>query len=509
MRIHYPVKILILGKAMRFTVLKSIILLVFVSIFSLSASAAGLQNYLQTSNATADTTHISAQTPSSDSTTAPSITSTSNESINAGSNLANNQFMHILELVVAGIVASALILSILVLFLGRWAGNREKKAIKKLRIEIEQEQEHITAAASTIKQQEKETTLLSKHVRDEVKGLHDHKENIQKHQEEIVATSQLVQEKSKKIDQVTEKVSGRFDDIQSYWETQLNDTVTTIKELQGSLDQSHGKIDDDIEKMHNQKILSQELLQDFLDRHNEQGKIIEKNTGVSEEVSKNLDETLKESKQLVELLKQHQQNAEKSLNNFTDELSVFESQAYEQFDASFQVADLARQELTANVDESRKHIETMRRNEEKSHTINTQTQKNLESLDYSKIVKLSNTIDSAQDMFSDMRSKVEETKTMLDELKDIETDVRKTASNVEDSLENNLEKNNEENNNKAEKARETSADKDSDSLLDDEQLHKNIDENLHLDEAEYKMVSGGDNAPISFFKNIKKNRKEK
>ena len=89
----------------------SIILMVF------DASAAGLQGYLQNAEAGAQI---------------PTVSSV---------NEATSQLTHIIELVVAGIVAAALIISVLVLFLGRWLAQREKKIIKEIRIEAEQDKE--------------------------------------------------------------------------------------------------------------------------------------------------------------------------------------------------------------------------------------------------------------------------------------------------------------------------------------------------------------------------------
>ncbi len=42
-------------------------------------------------------------------------------------NEATSQLTHIIELVVAGIVAAALIISVLVLFLGRWLASKRKE----------------------------------------------------------------------------------------------------------------------------------------------------------------------------------------------------------------------------------------------------------------------------------------------------------------------------------------------------------------------------------------------
>lgn len=475
---------------MKITVLKTLILLFFMSIFSFNLGAEGLQDYLQKPESSVATGSV----------TSPD----SSLPVQSAALPDKNQLTYIIELIVAGIVASALILSILVLFLGRMAGNREKKKIKAIRIEAEKEKEHIISASSTVKAQEKETVQLVNNLKDNAQNIAKTRDLVEKYEHQIVETSQTVKQKENELNQVTENVTGSLGEIQTYWESQLDDTVSTIKELQENLDNKVNEVDEDIEKMRHQKELSQELLQDFLNRHNEQGDLINKNADVSQAVSESLDETLRESKQLIQLLKQHQENAEKSLKKFTDELTVYEEQAYEQFDTSFQVADLARQELTANIDESRKHIETMRRYEEQSHSINTQTQKNLELLDYSKIVKLSNTLDTTQDLFTDMRSRVAETKLMLDELKDIETDIRETATNVEKIAEKSIIKDQlpPEKSEHLDDLSEEFSDE-VEGLLDDVHLQKNLDSELPpVAEEEYKMVSG-DNAPISFFKNIK------
>ena len=219
-----------------------------------------------------------------------------------------------------------------------------------------------------------------------------------------------------------------MDKIKGYWDEQLTSTLSTIAKVQDGLDKGLNQVDNNLDEMLQQKIQSEGLLSEYLSQHNEQINVINKSAVSSEALNQNLKDTLKESNQLLKLLKKHQKSAEKSLNNFTQELSAYEEQAYEQFDTSFQVADLARQELNANIDESRKHIETMRRHEEQSHSINTQTQSNLKKLDFSKIAKLSHTLDSTFSMFTDMSDKVDETRAMLDELNSLEAGINKTTA---------------------------------------------------------------------------------
>lgn len=469
---------------MKHAVIKSISFLILISVFTFGANAVGLQEYLQNS----DINPVSQSIPS------PSKV----ENLESTSIVIDKQLTHIIELVVAGIVASALIISLLVLFLGRMTGKREKKAIKTLRVDAQKEKNHITSAVANVREQEQLTTRLVQDMKNQASELSANKAVADKFGKKILESSKVIKDQEQELVQVSETVSLRMNKIQSYWDTQLKDTVSTIHQVQLGLDENLLKVDADLETMQDQKEISQELLRVFLEQHNEQRDLVDKNSLVSQEVSKTLEATLKESNQLVVTLKEHQKSAERSLKQFTEELTHYEEQAYEQFDTSFQVADLARQELSANIEESRGHIETMRRHEEQSHTLNMQTQKNLEALDYSKIMKLSNTLDSTQDMFTDIRNKVGDAKTLLNELKDIETDIRETANKVEEE---------------ASTTTGQSLLEDAESFIEEKHLeaseveeHEQEENVLQkpLSENVYKIASG-DNAPISFFSSIKRN----
>jgi len=452
----------------------SLSFLILVSLSSFDAIAVGLQDYLQNTSATAEEVTQVATTLGTSGTTSET----------------NNPLTYIIELIVAGIVASALIISVLVMFLGRWTANKEKKIIKALRMEAEQEKDNIISAAASVREKEKETVSIVSDMQNKAKQLTQKITIADESNEKILEVTEKIVKREKELTEVTEHVSTRMDDIQDYWKGQLEETVSTISQVQQGLDKNLNVVDEGIETMQRQKELSQDLLQDFLSKHQEQGIILKNNSNVSDQLTESLEETFKESNKLLELLKLHQKTAEKSLNGFTQELTVYEEQAYEQFDTTFQVADLARQELNANIDESRKHIETMRRHEEQSHNINTQTQKNLELLDYSKIMKLSTTLDSTHDMFTDIRSRVDETKIMLDELKDIESDIKDKSALIGSVELSNAEEI------AIEVSEVSNSNKDSDT--------KEEKETTTIYDADYKMASG-DFTPLSFFTNIKSN----
>jgi len=415
---------------MKYNALKCMIFLLLMSVSTFQASSVGLQEYLQ------NTEQGSEQNIKADTESVPVVneSTTKTDIVGSAATQSNDAILKILELVVAGIVASALIISLLVLFLGRWLARRDKSLIQKFRIEAEQNVNHITSATSTIREQEKETTQLIHDIKEHESEFSSQKAIIDSQNKEIEKTSAKINKQEQELSQLSDKVTKRIGEIQSRWDEQLKETVSSTQKLQKDLDKNLNVVTDGIVKMQQQKDLSQDLLQEFLDQHSQQSKLLQENSELSIKVNDKLEESYEASKKLIKLLNKNQDKVERSLTNFTEKLTGYEEQAYEQFDTSFQVADLARQELTANIEESRNHVETMRRQEVQSHSLNSQTMKNLETLDYSKIVKISNTLDTTQDMFNEMHSKIEETRSMLDELKEIETDIKKTASEVESAV---------------------------------------------------------------------------
>lgn len=73
-----------------------------------------------------------------------------------------------------------------------------------------------------------------------------------------------------------------------------------------------------------------------------------------------IDQVAQSSKALLTQINEYQQRAETAFGQFTNTLGNFESQAHGQFDEIFNAADIARQELNANIDESREYLKIFR-----------------------------------------------------------------------------------------------------------------------------------------------------
>jgi len=465
--------------------IKNLLCLILLSFLTLNINAEGLFEYLQNSET------VESSPPSTDNNSTQQQNNASTNTVAPIQQPAlqiqgSSQLKNIIEYVVAGIVAAAMIIVILVIFLGKFLTSKEKKLIKELRMEAEENTEQIHTVATAILEQGKETTQITQTLRDQVEILEVQQQETERFSEEISNTSIQIKQQEQEINEVTVKAKDSMGKIQKYWDTQVNDTVDTINIFQHKLSDNINIANEGLERMNEQKELSTELLQDFLQKHNEQSALIDNHSEMSEKVSNNLIKAYDESNKLIDLLKDQQDQAERSFNDYSQRLKNFEEQAYEQFDTSL-------------------HIETIRRQEEQSHGLNNQIAKNLESLDYSKIVKISHTLDTTQNMFNDIHYKVGEARDMLDELKEIEEEIKLTADNVKNVAENHAYLDHQETETQLEIENKTEPKDDSKPSNSNPEIVENIRENTTIAITDYRKSNGDTSTPLSFFREIKKN----
>ncbi len=243
---------------MKYDAIKRLGCLILLSLLAFNVNADGLSEYLQNP----EVTKIAANT----------LTSTS-ESITPSAEISSEvqakdsaQLKNIIELVVAGIVAAALIIVVLVIFLGRWLAVREKKLIKELRIEAEENTDHITSAATTIREQEKETTQLTQNMRSQADEFSTQQKQTEKFSQEVIDTSKQVKKHEKEINEVTTHVKENMSKIQKYWDNQVIETVDTISLFQHNLSENINFASEGLDKISEQKEISGALLQDFLSK---------------------------------------------------------------------------------------------------------------------------------------------------------------------------------------------------------------------------------------------------
>ncbi len=267
---------------------------------------------------------------------------------------------YLIELIALGLVAAALLAVTLSIYTRFKSGKKEQKKILSLRRSAEHDKKIFDATVNEINSIGKQVEQHADEAQQQVNEITETVKEAEQHAETV---SSIELEMKQLVDGTTE----RMNHIQDYWEQQLKETT-------GSMHQINENLEKGIEKTAAQSIQAGTLLENlasinrmYSDSNNMSGSNSLKQDGVliNTEIKETLDLTLKESKELLTQIKDYQQQAKAAFSSFTNTLSGFESQAHEQFDDIFNTADIARQELNANLDESREYMKIFRK--KKSH----------------------------------------------------------------------------------------------------------------------------------------------
>ena len=93
-----------------------------------------------------------------------------------------------------------------------------------------------------------------------------------------------------------------------------------------------------------------------------------------------------------------------------------ETRASEHFNTLFQNTELARHELKTGLDESRQHVETMRRREEQSNELSRKIHEQFEQIDHIRVERIAKTLDLTEQMSSDLHKGMENARDLLSSL---------------------------------------------------------------------------------------------
>lgn len=332
-------------------------------------------------------------------------------------NLNSVELIKIFEVVIAGIVASAIILAVLALFIGQWSGKKQKNAIKKIRKNIENDEKHIQKSVTTINKNSIKIQQLITHVEKKSSTITSKQHQAWIHLEDIEEMVEDASECAAELQQTTDNVNHRMDQIKTYWDGQLKDTEDVVERVQSTLEKGLKRIESGIEELEQNEIKSRLISKKMVKAYQQQSETLIENASTSDKVRTNLQKAFEESKHLLLQLDQHRKTAKKSFQQFNNELSNYESQTYEQFDNAFQANDIARQELTANINESRQHIDNLRRYETECRNIKLQTRNHLDSMNSKSIKEFAITLQNTQQMFATLQNDMKDAQHVIETLR--------------------------------------------------------------------------------------------
>ena len=277
-----------------------------------------------------------------------------------GNTVANisqySNLTYMIELIALGLVAAALLAVTFSIYVRVKSGKKEQKKILSLRRSAEHDKKIFDETIAEINNIGKKIQTEATETQQQLNQVNETVKTAEKQAENITS---LELDMKQLVDGTTERMTH----IQQHWEQQLKDTTDTISQINGHLENSLGKTAE-------QSKQAESLLSNLSNIQNSnqftQGStpvVNADNTAINAEIKETLDLTLKESKDLLIQIKDYQEQAKAAFTSFTSTLGGFESQAHEQFDDIFNTADIARQELNANLDESREYMKIFRKEE--------------------------------------------------------------------------------------------------------------------------------------------------
>ena len=349
----------------------------------------------------------------------------------------SSNLVNIFEVVVAGIIASAIVLSLFALFIGKWSGKKQNDSIKKIYQEIEKDKKNAENLVEKVASNAVETQKMLRELKNKTSAITSKQHQAWVQVEDIEQMVEDAIDCSSELKQTTDEVNQRMAQIQHYWDEQLKETANIVHQVQSTLEEGLARVESGLDALNEKEIKSHTLAQKVIDRYHQQSEALSENEELSSKIKANLDKASEESQDLLEQLNIQKESASELYQKFSDDIDDYESRLYDRFDNVFQATDIARKELDAHVNESRLHLDNLRRYEEEGHNIKLQIRDHLEVINSQSIDQLATTLENTQQMFSSLQNDVQDAQYAIDTLRKIKNQILDTPEeqSVDDSKE--------------------------------------------------------------------------
>lgn len=303
-----------------------------------------------------------------------------------------------------------------VLLLLPQSGNRETQQLRVVRLQAENDRKRVSEVLEITEHGAKDAEDLLTQLKDQIEESNRSYQASQARAEQAERIIERVNAAENEIRDISTQLGERLQHLQGYWDEQLGDSVESVKRIRSKLHEGLTQVDDSLTRLREQEQMAQGFTRRLLDSHQEQVQKHQENAQLSAEVHDRLEHMLQESGDLMSRMKRYQQDADAVFQAFNTDMEALGSQANEHFSTLFQTTDLARHELNTGLEESRKHVETMRRREEQSNDLSRQIQQQFEQVDHIRVERIARTLDLTEQMSSDLHKGMENARDLLSSL---------------------------------------------------------------------------------------------
>ena len=294
--------------------------------------------------------------------------------------------------------------------------NREAQQLRVMRLQAEKDRKRIAEVLDITQHGVLDTENLLKQLNSQVEQSSRAYQAVHAKAEQAERILERVTTAEHEMHDISSQLGDRLQHLQGYWDEQLGDSVESVKKIRTKLHEGLSQVDDSIQRLREQEKMAQGFTRRLIEHHQQQSQYQQENVRLSGEVHSRLEEMVKESSSLLEQMQHYQQDADNIFQKFSSDMEGLESQANEHISTLLQNTNLARHELKSGLDESRQHVETMRRREEQSNELSRRIHEQFEQIDHIRVERIAKTLDLTEQMSSDLHKGMENARVLLSSL---------------------------------------------------------------------------------------------
>lgn len=294
--------------------------------------------------------------------------------------------------------------------------SKETQQLRVVRLQAENDRKRVAEVLEVTQHGVQDAESLLKKLKEQVEQSTRTYEASQARAEQAERIIERVTTAEGEIRDISSQLGERLQHLQGYWDEQLGDSVESVKRIRSKLHEGLTQVDDSLNRLREQEKMAQGFTRKLIEHQHTQALNQQENARLSAEVHSRLEDMLKESSHLLEQMSRYQQDADNVFQKFSSEMEGLESQASEHFSTLFQTTDLARHELSSGLEESRKHVETMRRREEQSSDLSRRISQHFEQIDHIRVERIAKTLDLTEQMSTDLHRGMENARDLLSSL---------------------------------------------------------------------------------------------
>lgn len=365
-------------------VIGAILVLLLVSVIAFEASGLGLTSYLSKTN--------------------PNTLATMSDV---------NYFSLVLETTAIVVIAIVLAIIMFSLFSSTSLEANKRRKLKEITEDVRQQHASVSGSIEQINEHaEKAEQLISK-LHQKFGVLDKLQASAETRGKDLEETAEKLYSYERDLRSSADSISNRLDQVQTYWDEQLEDTVETVKRIKQNLGGGLVQVEEGVTRIREQESMAQGFTKKLLSTYEEQAKVQQENNRITESVRESLEATLSESSQLLNRLQDLHKNADDTFQNFSNHIGDYETKAYDQFEDLFSNIDSARHELNAGVEASEQVLTHLKQQETTGRELAEKVETQLDQLEMDRVRIVTSALDDASSMCDVLKKDMEDARNVL------------------------------------------------------------------------------------------------